>query len=238
MASNTPPSSPPGFFKKAKYAVVGGLLATSAYFGNQFYTQFLHEKAVLRQIVERLEADSRAAEVLVTGVRYDEAQQKTFTTIKFLEYDAKGNQLEPKYFTFSGNIIQFQSLVVRFDDTRIRRGDWLKGKSVYLFWKAFMLDGKNTQEFDINKLNQIPDGYKIEGPVDPFEETFWQEFWSYAFDSERSRAEGIKSVQIEAPGVMFVPGYLYTLKIEHDGGLRIDTQSLPKILKGETIPAG
>jgi hypothetical protein len=35
---------------------------------------------------------------------------------------------------------------------------------------------------------------------------------------------------------MFVPGTLYTIKIEHDGGMRIDTQSLPVILRGERIP--
>ena len=44
---------------------------------------------------------------------------------------------------------------------------------------------------------------------------------------------GIKNAQIEAPGTRFVPGMLYTVKIEHDGGMRIDAQTLPLILKGE-----
>ena len=98
----------------------------------------------------------------MTGVNYSEAEQKTYTTIKFLEYDSQGNPLEPKYFTFSGNIIQFQSLVVRFDDIHIRQADRLKDKSAYLFWKVFMLDGKNTQEYDITKINEVPQGYKLE----------------------------------------------------------------------------
>ncbi len=38
-------------------------------------------------------------------------------------------------------------------------------------------------------------------------------------------AEKIKNAQIEAPGTMFVPGNLYTIKIEHDGGLRIEEDS-------------
>ena len=41
--------------------------------------------------------------------------------------------------------------------------------------------------------------------------------------------------QIEAPGTMFVPGTLYTLKIEHDGGIRIDATPLSPILRGERI---
>jgi len=61
------------------------------------------------------------------------------------------------------------------------------------------------------------------------------EFWEYALDSEKSITKGIKNAQIEAPGTKFVPGILYTLKIEHDGGIRIDTAEIPSILKGEKI---
>lgn len=209
---------------------------TLGYQGYKLVGQYIHENAVLRQIITRLEADSRAAEVLVTGVNYNEADQKTYTTIKFLEYGSRGEPLEPKYFTFSGNIIQFQSLVVRFDDIYVRQGDKLKGKSVYLFWKVFMLDGKNTQEYDITQVNAVPGGYKIEGPVSPVETGFWARFWKYALDPVVARGGGIKNAQIEAPGTMFVPGILYTIKIEHDGGLRIDVSPLAGILRGEKIP--
>ena len=50
-----------------------------------------------------------------------------------------------------------------------------------------------------------------------------------------ARKLGIKNAQIEAPGTKFMPGILYTLKIEHDGGIRIDTLEIPAILKGEKI---
>lgn len=211
------------------------LIAAASIFAYQVYNKFIHENAVLKQIIGRLEADSRVAEVLVTGVNYDEARQKNFTTIKLLEYDAQGQPLGPKYFTFSGNIIQFQSLVIRFDDIKIRQGDKLKGKSAFIFWKVFMLDGKNTQEYEITKMNSIPDGYKVKDLNDPFEAKLWREFWSNALDPVKAEKEGIKNAQIEAPGTMFVPGKLYTIKIEHDGGLRIDVSDLSPILKGEMI---
>ena len=198
--------------------------------------QYIYENAVLRQIITRLEADSRAAEVLVTGVNYSEAEEKTYTTIKFLEYDSRGNPLAPQYFTFSGNIIQFQSLVVRFDDMHVRQGDRLKGKSAYLFWKVFMLDGKNTREYDITKVSEVPRGYKLEAGENFVETRFWASFWEYALDPRAARSAGIKNAQIEAPGTMFVPGILYTIKIEHDGGLRIDAAPLANILRGEKIP--
>ena len=198
--------------------------------------QYIYENAILKQIITRLEADSRAAEVLVTGVNYNEVDKKTYTTIKFLEYDSKGKPLEAKYFTFSGNIIQFQSLVVRFDDMRIRAGDQLKGKSAYLFWKVFVLNGKKTQEYEIARINQVPRGYQLEDRYNPVEAKFWRHFWEYALDPKKAKLEGIKNAQIESPGTMFVPGNLYTIKIEHDGGLRIDALPLSQILLGEQIP--
>ncbi len=205
--------------------------------GGLSLSRWLGEARMLRQIIERLSADSRVAEVLVTKSELDETTKKIRTTIKFLEYDAKGRPLEPKYFTFFGNIIQFQSLVIRFNDKFVRAGDKLRGKSAYLFMKAFVLDGANTQEFDVTRFNEVPRGYRVspEGRVSKFEAGLWRQFWRYAVDAKTRELAGIKSAQIEAPGSLFLPGTIYTLKIEHAGGLRIDTAPIPEILKGEKI---
>ncbi|KJJ86031.1 hypothetical protein OMAG_000098 [Candidatus Omnitrophus magneticus] len=203
-------------------------------FGLVLYSvKHLQENKVLRDIISRLEADTRVAEVLVTGVNYDEVKKKTFTTIKFLEYSSTGKPLIPKYFTFSGNIIQFQALVIRFDDKYIHYGDKLKGKSAYLFWKVFMLEGANTQTYDITEMYRVPEGYKLENAKTEIEEKLWRNFWVYALDPEMAKDGGIKNAQIEAPGVIFIPGMLYTIKIEHDGGLRIDASPIPTIFKNE-----
>jgi hypothetical protein len=194
-----------------------------------------NQEHIYQQMLDRLQAESRAAQVLVTAVNYDEKSGRNMTTIKFVEEDSVGQPLPPKYFTFSGNLIQFQSLVVRFEDKFVAAGDRFKGRSVYLFWKAFMLDGPRTQEFPITQVDEIPGGYKIPGKASGFENRFWKDFWHYAFDEVKARQAGIKSVQIEAPGSVFIPGYLYTIHIEHDGGLRIDAQPLEPILRGEKI---
>ena len=218
-----------------KSIIVLLLISIILYAGYHFYNKYVYEKKILEQIIERLKADSRIAEILVTNVVYDPAADKNTTTIKFLEFDSLGKPLEPKYFTFSGNIIQFQSLVVRFADKLIAVGDPLKGKSVYLFWKAFVLDGANTKEYVITPVNEIPQGYKIEGLPSLFEQGIWKNFWDYALNPKKAASEGIKSAQIEAPGTKFVPGIVYTLKIEYDGGIRIDASEVPAILKGEKV---
>ncbi|MFA5059590.1 MAG: hypothetical protein WC676_03085 [Candidatus Omnitrophota bacterium] len=202
----------------------------------QYAAKYFHENKILKEMVARLEADSRGAQVLVTNVSFDEQTGRNLTTIKFQEFDAQQKPLAPKYFTFSGNLIQFQSLVIRFDDIRIRQADKFRGKSAYLFMKVFVLDGKNTQVFDIAKVNEVPLGYQIDG-ASHFEKRLWERFWGYALNADQAKDMGIKNAQIEAPGTVFVPGTLYTIKIEHDGGLRIEAQALPEILKGERIGA-
>ena len=200
-----------------------------------WWSHRLDREHVYRQMLDRLQAESRAAQVLVTAVNFDEKTQKNTTTIKFVEVDSSGEPMPPKYFTFRGNLIQFQSLVVRFEDKFVASGDRFKGKSVYLFWKVFMLDGARTQEFPITLVDEIPGGYKIPGKAGGVENRFWKDFWHYAFDETLARNAGVKSVQIEAPGVSFIPGYLYTIHIEHDGGLRIDAKPVEPILRGEKI---
>lgn len=212
-----------------------GIMMLCGYKLYDLTTHTQRENQILKQIVGRLEAESRIAEAVVVDVNFDPIMSKHKTTIKFLEYDTLGRPLEPKYFTFFGNIIQFQSLVVRFEDIHVEQADGLRGRSAYLFWKAFFLDGPNTQEYEITKLNDIPQGYKIPGAESPYERGFWSNFWSHALDPRSAKASGIKNAQIEAPGTKFVPGMIYTLKIEHDGGIRIDSSPIPVILKGEKV---
>src|SRR5438045_3726398 len=96
-------------------------------------SRWLSEYRLLNQVIERLSADSRAAEILVTKSELDESTNKIKTTIKFLEFDAKGNPLPAKYFTFQGNVIQFQSLVIRFEDKFVRAGTSSAAKALIYF---------------------------------------------------------------------------------------------------------
>jgi hypothetical protein len=207
---------------------IAGLCLAGFYFWSSF-----QEIRTLKEIIGRLQADSRIAQVMVTQVKLDPKTKKTLTTIKFLEYDSRNKPLAPKYFTFSGNIIQFQSLVIRFDDIYVKGADRLRGKSAYIFWKVFMLAGANTQEYEITHPREVPQGYRLDTAKNRYEQRLWERFWAYALDDPSAKKAGIKNAQIEAPGTRFIPGLIYTIKIEHNGGIRIDCASVPKILEGE-----
>lgn len=214
---------------------IGRILKFAVFCAIIFYVVYLFnlagEKAILKKVIERLSADSRIAEVTVTDVRRDPQKKITYTTVRFQEYDSQSNPLPLKYFTFSSNIIQFQSLVIRFDDFYVKSGHPLKGKSAYLFLNVFALKDKDTEVFQLSRVNEVPAGYRIEEKVSVFEERLWQEFWKYALEPQTAKRAGIKNAQIEAPGTKFVPGLLYTLKIEHDGGMRVDARPLPNKLR-------
>lgn len=216
---------------KLKILIPAGILIVGAF----YIINIFSENQALKKIIELLAADSRVAEVIVTEVKPDPKTKNTYTTIKFLEYSAKLKPLEPKYFTFSGNVIQFQAMVIRFDDFYVKKGHSLKGKSAYLFLKAFILTDKGVETFDITKINEIPSGYEVEGAKNNFERKLWRRFWEYALNPIQARQVGVKNAQIEAPGTRFVPGLIYTVKIEHDGGLRIDSAPLSPILKNEKV---
>ncbi|MDD5195620.1 MAG: hypothetical protein PHQ96_08125 [Candidatus Omnitrophica bacterium] len=211
------------------------ILAVLILFASFCIFRVFYERRTLQKVIERLSADSRIAEVLVTKANLDTFTGKTYTTIKFLEYDSRQHPLSPKYFTFSGNIIQFQSMVIRFDDFYIKSGHSFKGKSAYLFMKAFCLAQDKAEIFEISKINEVPLGYTVSGAANYFEKKLWLRFWRYALDPKASKMVGVKNAQIEAPGTKFIPGLLYTIKIEHDGGMRIDSEKLPEIINGEKI---
>lgn len=195
----------------------------------------VYRNYILNQIILRLRAESRRAEVLVTDQK--QRGDRVRTTLKFLEYDSFDRPLSPRYFTFDGDLIQFQALVIRFNDTLVMAGVPFKGKSAAIFMKIFVLGDspEETQVFEINKSYDIPSGYRIGGGYTFFERTLWRRFWDYALNEKAAKAAGVKNAQIEAPGTRFVPGRLYTVVIEHDGGLRIDSVGLPGVLSGERL---
>lgn len=220
----------------ARILVAVALIGTVSY-GVFIVKKLIDEKRMLREVIGRLNSETRIAEVLVTKSEYEESSKKIKTTIKFLEFDTRGKPLKPRYFTFKGNIIQFQSLVVRFEDSFVMSGDKLRGKSIYLFLKAFVLDEQETQIFTINPTKGVPAGYQVftKEKQHQFEEKIWAKFWDYALDPRNRAQAGIKNAQIEAPGSLFLPGTIYKLILEYDGGLRIDASPIPEILKGETV---
>jgi hypothetical protein len=241
--STRPPPPRVGFFGWLKRLLALLLLALLGALG-LWYWQGEHEKEILRQIVSRLTAEQRVAEVVVEDLVPGPDGRPTQLTLKILELDPSGKPLEPRRCTFTKNdVIHFEALVVRLDDRLVMEGE---GHSVHLFRRAFALSPQdNTYEAcDINRPDEVPGGYALKSTdraVSETEARFWRTFWELALDEERRQQAGVKNAQIEAPATRFVPEMVYRLVLEADGGLTIQASPVPAILKTdrprlETVP--
>lgn len=186
------------------------------------------ERAALETVVERLSAERRVAEVLVTD-------QSTVggalqTDLLFVEYARDGRPLPPKRFTVTGDVVHVAALVVKFDRAFVRAGDGLRGRSVALFTRLYGEHQSPADGFPIDPPGEVPAAYSGDGrasdPAAAFERSLWRDFWRLADDPAFARSKGVRVAHGQSVFGMFRPGRLYTLALEHDGGLSLASEPL------------
>ena len=196
------------------------------------------EIARLAEVVKRLEAETRRAQVIVTKQGMNPDTGRLETTIKFMETGPGGDPLPPRYFTMEGDVIYFDALVIRFARDYVERGDALRGKSICLFRRVFGENQAPEDGFPVDRAagaDGIPDVYRVNPEPTAFERELWQSFWRYAEDPAAAREKGIRVIQGEAVYTRFIPGNLYTLTLDHGGGICIKVEPIPAILRDELI---
>jgi hypothetical protein len=205
--------------------------------GGWWFYQGRQEVEVLKQIVSRLTAEERVAEVAVQEIVEGAEGKMEKIRLKIVEIVSGNQPQKPIYCEFSVNdVVHFEALVIRLNDELIMEG---KGKSIHIFRRAFALDddGNTYESCVINKPKEIPGGYKLDG-TDPkaleVERLYWNKFWEYALDEKKRKSAGVKTAQIEAPATRFVRDKYYRIYLEHDGGLRIEAKPVPEVLKGDS----
>lgn len=190
--------------------------------------QLEEEKKTLELVVDRLGAERRVAEILVTGQRIDNGVKET--TLLFVEYARDGSALPPRQFTVRGDNVHIDGKVIRFDRHFVKEGDPLRGKSIALFTKIYGDAQTPESATPIDTPGQIPDQYRGADPkVTAFEQTLWQNFWKLAEDETFRNTHGVRLAWGEGAWGPFQPDRLYTATLEADGGLTITSQPLKPI---------
>lgn len=226
-----------GFFGWIKRLAMLVILSAMGY-GGWWYYESEREKEVLHGIIDRLSSESRVADVWVEEISKTESGDTDTLRLKILEYDVDGKPLTPVFCTFSlNNVIHFEALVIRLNDELVQGGE---GKSIHLFQRAFALEqGGNTYEScTLNQPHEVPGGYRLptsDARASEVERRYWKAFWDYALDPEKREAAGVRNAQLEAPATKFMPDKIYRLALETDGGLTIQANPVPEILKGEHV---
>jgi hypothetical protein len=185
----------------------------------------------LEEVVNHLQGQDRVADVIVT--EQHEVNGVLQTTLLFVEYAKDGSALPAKRFTFEGNTAHVDAMVINFDGRYVQDRDPLRGRSIALFTRIF--GDKQTPESAprIDQPGHIPEIYQDADPkVSQFEQDLWRDFWRLADDEAYRKSMGVRATggaQGEAVWRPFEPGKLYTITLQHDGGLNITSEPLKGI---------
>jgi hypothetical protein len=184
----------------------------------------------LKQVVQRLSAERRVADLIVTDQHTEGGV--TRTTLLFVEYGRDGSALPAKRFTFDGDIAYVDAMVIKFDGKFVEQNDPLRGHSISLFRRLFAENQSPEQGAPIDQPNRIPAVYHGSDPyVMDFERDLWANFWKLADDENYRKDMGVRVAQGEAVSTRFKPDRLYTLTLESDGGLNITSTPLKRIYR-------
>jgi hypothetical protein len=221
------------FFSLAVLALIGlvGLL-----FYNQQTRQSARITALedenfsLRGVIDRLAAERRVAELIVT--RQDVVEGKRRTTVMLVEHDRSGKPMSPRRFDLVGEQIHVDGKVIKFDTDAVRADDPLRGKAILLLDKIY---GDATAPADAERIDtpgRIPSIYRDAQPdVSDFEQTLWNEFWSLHADESLRQSRGVRVAHGAGVFAPFQVGRRYEITLTPDGNLTLHAFDIPPIYR-------
>lgn len=188
------------------------------------------EKRILKEVISRLTAERRVADLLVTDEKIEGPDK--VRTLLFVEYGRDGKPLPPRSFTTHGETVHIDAMVVKFDTQFVKEADPLRGSSIALFTKIYGDRTAPTSGADIDPPNAIPDIYRGEDPrVTEFETDLWKDFWTLARDPAAAKARGVRTLMGQGVWFPYEKGTLYTLTLEANGGLNLAQEPLSDLYK-------
>jgi hypothetical protein len=188
--------------------------------GREVEEQARHIQA-LEAAMRLLKVDHRLARIEVLGRETAEDGAVT-TRLRFVELDGDGKPFDRgQELAVQGKRVYVESLVVKFDDSYVEAGDFLRGTSVCFFRRVFGENQKPNDGAPLEVDGRRPRVYAGDATPDPFYDDLWKHFWRYANDPEAAAARGVRAMHGEAPFAEVEAGKSYLLELRASGGLTI-----------------
>jgi len=170
-----------------------------------------------------LKVDLRLAKIEVLDQRGNpDNPDELETRLRFIELTPEGKPIGPgREIVVQGRYVYLESLVIKFDDTYVEHGDFLRGSSVCMFRRIFGENQRPSEGEALDPESAWPMPYSAEEGTSPFYEDLWKRFWDYANDPELARSKGVRAIHGEAPFVEMRPGKTYRVELRSSGGLTI-----------------
>ena len=128
---------------------------------------------------------------------------------------------EPQEITIKGTKVYVETLVVKFLDSYVERGDALRGTSICFFKRIFGDDQRPNDGTSLDSSGAQPVAYGGDDLPDELHSEIWKRFWDYANDSELAGQLGVRALHGEAPFIEARVGKTYVLELRSSSGLTI-----------------
>ncbi len=148
------------------------------------------------------------------------------TTVRFIEYDSEGNPVGPEQeIAIEGSRLYLETLVIKFDDSYVEAGEFLRGTSLCLFNRIFSERVAPVDGVKIDQPGTHPGPYTDgDGADELFRAELWSKFWDYANSPEEAAAKGVRAIHGEAPFIEMREGKSYKVELRAAGGLSIQAE--------------
>jgi len=178
----------------------------------------------LEQDKQRLEAYLKILKHIDRRARVEVLQQakdqqgNLQTTIRFTEVDDSGKpiNLSPEL-TLPGQVVYFDTLVIKFDDHFIEQGDPFKGQALMLFRRIFSSTMRAEDGFVVDIEGQAPEVYAERQAPNSFEKDLWKRFWELANDEKLAKQRGVRAIHGDAPYMRLEPDRVYEVCLRSTG---------------------
>lgn len=196
--------------------VIGGVLGVVFLRTGLTIEALLTENKALKGAIENLTAEEQIGYAKV--VDQFEKDGALHTTLRFVE-TARNDPLKIVFeseFTIKGDVVHFDALIVKFNDTFVRDG---KARSLYLWRRVYGEHMTPHSGFPVEVHGREPERYR--GLLSELRlkerELFWAEIWDLAHDKRRLSEYGIEAVFGSAVYTELRPGVVYVFKVGATG---------------------
>ncbi len=176
----------------------------------------------LQTAVRLLKVDRRVAYLDCMEVQPGDETTPPRAKLRFVEIDPQGRPVgQPRLLEVKGDKVYVDALVIKFEDRFVEESDPLRAASLCLFQRIFGDRQSPAEGERLDEENQQPEVYGSTGAMTEFERELWRQFWVYARDEEKAKANGIRAAHGQAVYLTMEPGTRYRITIRASDGLTL-----------------
>jgi hypothetical protein len=183
------------------------------------------EKTIYERYLHNLLGEHRVAELCILDQQRP-PDEPVRTTLRFQEIRQNGQPLAPLLVTLPGEEIYVDAFVTVFESDAVKSG---QAKSLYLFRRIFTEQMAPQVGFPLYRSegsgDGIPQAYVHQDMDRTAQQRVWGDLWRLIEDTAYAETQRVRTTFGQAVYAKMLPGQCYTLTIQHNGGLLLQTRT-------------